>query len=156
LRPNEGSPVAVERYALAVFAANVDGSPHYLDNGEMGTKFLSGTQKPDAYFRPQRATTNVPAPGMIIVTSAKIANITFMGSPVDAWMWNANARDEQLDLPTVTPADKATFAATYFGGLTFNHAIPNHLSDDSTWLFIVSFTGPATITGLGDDLEEPL
>lgn len=155
LDPNRDSPVHIERYTMAVFAANPDGTPFTIADSDTTITAISGHQAPDCTFRPQRLTTNSPGPGFISMSMAKVANVSFIvGGSIDAWQWNANARDAGLDIPTLTPANSASFAGLYLG-----HAFTNYVPSTTfpNFQFMMSASGPATITGLIEDamVSEP-
>jgi hypothetical protein len=131
LEPNKYSDLKVERYTFAINAT-------ITNLGTTGA--LTGSNSPDVNFRPQRVTTNVVSPGMVTITEGRIANVSFtVGGQIDAWQWNANAVGEHLDVPTLTPANKATFIGTYSG------LVPSPLSGTGSFNFMLSFTGPASI-----------
>ena len=131
LEPNKYSDLKVERYTFSVTSM-------ITALGTAGA--LSGSNSPDVNFRPQRVTANVVSPGMVLISDARVANVSFtVGGLIDAWQWNANAVGEHLDVPTLTPANKATFSGNYTG-LT-----PSPLSGTGSYTFILSFTGPASI-----------
>ena len=131
LEPNKGSDLKVERYT---FAINIT----ITALGSQGA--LSGSNSPDVNFRPQRVTTNVVSPGMVLITDIRVANVSFsVGGQLDAWQFNANAVGQHLDIPTLTPANKATFTGTYSG------LVPSPLSGTGSYPFVLSFSGPASI-----------
>lgn len=131
LEPNKYSDLKVERYTFSATAT-------ITALGTAGA--LSGSNAPDVNFRPQRATTNVVSPGMVTLTDVRVANVSFtVGGLIDAWQWNANAVGQHLDVPTLTPANKVTFAGSYTG------LVPSPLSGTGSYLFVLSFTGPASI-----------
>ena len=131
LEPNRGSELKVERYTFGITAyitLSVSGAIAPQSNG------------PDVDFRPQRVTMNVPSPGFILVTDARVANVSFVvGGSVDAWQFNANAVGESLDVPTLTPANRATWTGSYTG------LVPSPLSGSGSYTVIMAFTGPASI-----------
>jgi hypothetical protein len=130
LEPNRGSELKVERYTFGIVA--------YCTLTVPGT--LGNSNSPDVNFRPQRVTMNVPSPGFILVTDARVANVSFVvGGAVDAWQFNANAVGESLDVPTLTPANRATWTGTYTG------LVPTPLSGSGSYTVIMAFTGPASI-----------
>lgn len=131
LEPNKYSDLKVERYTFAVNATIT----------ALGTGGgISGSNSPDVNFRPQRVTANVVSPGMVFITDARVANVSFtVGGQIDAWQWNANGVGQQLDVPTLTPANKASFSGNYTG-LT-----PSPLSGTTAYGFSLAFTGPASI-----------
>jgi len=131
LEPNKYSDIKVEQYTFSVSAT-------ITALGTAGA--LTGSNSPDVNFRPQRATANVVSPGMVIFSDVRVANVSFtVGGLIDAWQWNANAVGQRLDVPTLTPANKATFSGSYSG------IVPAPLSGTGTFPFILSFTGPASI-----------
>ena len=134
LHPNRGSDLKIERYT---FSASVQ-------IAKIGTEQvdLSGVNSPDVNFRPQRITTNMPAPGMVYFTDARVANVSFIvGGVIDAWQWNPNSVGETLDVPTLTPANRMSFNAFYTG------RVPSEAEDlvGKTYLLVMSATGPASI-----------
>lgn len=131
LEPNKYSDIKVERYTFSINAT-------ITALGTAGA--LSGSNSPDVNFRPQRVTSNVVSPGMVTLSDIRVANVSFtVGGIIDAWQFNANAVGQHLDVPTLTPANKATFSGSYSG------LVPSPLSGTGTYPFILSFTGPATI-----------
>jgi len=131
LEPNKYSDLKVERYTFAVNAVIT----------ALGTGVgISGSNSPDVNFRPQRVTANVVSPGMVFITDGRVANVSFtVGGMIDAWQWNANGVGQQLDVPTLTPANKASFSANYTG------IVPSPLSGTTSYIFSLAFTGPASI-----------
>jgi hypothetical protein len=131
LEPNKYSDLKVERYTFAINAT-------ITALGTAGA--LSGSNSPDVNFRPQRVTTNVVSPAMVLITDGRVANVSFtVGGSIDAWQWNANAVGEHLDVPTLTPANKASFSGSYTG------LVPSPLSGTGSYTFMMSFTGPSSI-----------
>ena len=131
LEPNKGSDLKVERYTFAINAT-------ITALGTAGA--LSASNSPDVNFRPQRVTSNVVSPGMVLITDIRVANVSFsVGGQIDAWQFNANAVGQHLDVPTLTPANKATFSGTYSG------LVPSPLSGTGAYPFVLSFSGPASI-----------
>lgn len=130
LEPNRGSELKVERYTFGIVAYCTLTVPGNLGN----------SNSPDVNFRPQRVTMNVPSPGFILITDARVANVSFVvGGNVDAWQFNANAVGESLDVPTLTPANRATWTGLYTG------LVPTPLSGSGSYTVIMAFTGPASI-----------
>jgi hypothetical protein len=131
LEPNKYSDLKVERYTFSINAT-------ITNLGIAGA--ISGSNSPDVNFRPQRVTANVVSPGMVMISDARVANVSFtVGGLIDAWQWNANAVGQHLDVPTLTPANKASVSGTYTG------LVPAPLSGTSSYPFSLSFTGPASI-----------
>ena len=131
LEPNKGSDLKVERYTFSINATILS----------LGTaQALSGSNSPDVNFRPQRVTANVVSPGMVLITDIRVANVSFsVGGMIDAWQFNANAVGQHLDVPTLTPANKATFSGQY------SSLVPSPLSGTGSYPFVLSFSGPASI-----------
>ncbi len=130
LEPNKGSSVKVERYTFALTAT-------ITALGTAGA--VAGSNSPDVNFRPQRVTVNVVSPGMLLISDARIANVSFTGGQIDAWQFNANAVGQHLDLPTLTPANKASMSGSYTG------LVPSPLSGTGEYTLVMSFSGPASI-----------
>lgn len=153
LEPNKDTSLDIERYTWGIAA---DQLIQFNGAGHTPPANLTGSGSPDCDFRPQRVTTNALSPGFVLLNTALIANVSYVvGGTIDAWQLNSNAWDEDLDLPTITPANKARYSATYTG------LVPPPFRFE-TWQFSLSFSGPATMTGLltgdamgVDDIEEP-
>ena len=130
LEPNGGSKVKVERYR---FSLNQN-----VNVGTAANFTLSGA--PDFNLRPQRVMTNVSVPGFILISEGKVANVSFTsGGSMDAWELNALAVDSMLDIPTLSPANKATIL---MNSTTF---IPSGFTNTSVYTFVTSFIGWSTI-----------
>jgi hypothetical protein len=133
LEPNRGCELMIERYTFSASA----------QIAKMGTaQKLDAVNSPDVNFRPQRVTTNITDPGVVLITDARVANVSFtVGGMIDAWQWNANAVDQSLDVPTLTPVNKASFSGRHTG------RVPASMDDlrDHEFKFIMSFSGPAMI-----------
>jgi hypothetical protein len=140
LEPDGG--IGISRFTFSVQADQII-PQQFFDSP--APQILTGSNAPDTNFRPQRITTNVPTPGFVMLSSARVANLSLIvGGSIDAWQFNANAWDQELDLPTLTPANKASFVGMYSGLFLEPFAdLPFH--------FIVSFSGPTTVTGLLSD-----
>lgn len=130
LEPNKGSSVKIERYSFSI-----------NDTMTLGVvKTLDLTGQPDTNIRPQRVTMNAPAPGFVIVNEIKVANVSVtVGGSEDAFDYAATAVGSSLDMPTLTPANRATVLAGYTG------FVPPGYVAGSSYLFAVSFKGPASI-----------
>lgn len=130
LEPNKGSAVKVERYMFSIVAS--------LTLGTSST--FSVSNNPDTNIRPQRVTCNAPAPGFATLSNIKLANVSVLvGGSADAWSFNANAVGQTLDLPTLTPANRATVEGSYSG------FVPPGYVNGNTYSFITSFSGWASI-----------
>ncbi len=132
LEPNQHSELKIERYTFSI-------NDTILALGTSQALTMSGA--PDVNFRPQRVTMNTVSPGMVLVTDGRVANVSFtVGGTLDSWQFNANAVGQSLDVPTLTPANKATVNANYTG------LVPMPLSGTGSYQFVVSFSGPATLS----------
>ncbi len=130
LEPNKGSAVKVERYAF------------YLNQTlAMGTSVaLSATNQPDTNIRPQRVTMNAPAPGFCSISDIKVANVSvIVGGTADAFEFNANGVGQHLDMPTLSPANRATVTGQYSG------YVPPGYVGGSAYIFSIGLKGPASI-----------
>jgi len=130
LEPNKGSAVKVERY---VFAVN--------DTITLGTaKALSMSGQPDTNIRPQRCTINAPAPGFATISEIKVANVSVtVGGTQDAFDFSPNGVGQSLDMPTLSPSNKATVLGNYTG------FVPPGYVGASSYTMCASFKGPASI-----------
>ncbi len=131
LEPNKGSKVKIERYAFSVNANLVLGtaSPGFTASGQ-----------PDTNIRPQRVTMNAPGYGFVQVTEIKVANVSVtVGGIDDAYNYNANGVGQSLDMPTLSPSNRATVAGNYTG------YVPPGFVGGTAYLFVASFKGPASV-----------
>lgn len=131
LDPNRGSGLKVERYIMSLAQT--------LTIGAAAAVALQG--QPDCTFRPQRLTVIVPTPSFVILDQIRMANVSIMIGPgaVDAFQFNANGVGQQMDMPTLTPANRATLTGTYTG---FAGGFPV-----GPYLLSASFIGPANLAG---------
>jgi len=130
LEPNKGSRVKVERYAFAVNATLTLGTASAID----------AQGNPDVNIRPQRLSINAPVAGFCTISEIKVANVSVtVGGTQDAFDYNANGVGQTLDMPTLTPANRARVLGNYTG-LT-----PTGYTVASTFTLCISFKGPASI-----------
>jgi hypothetical protein len=130
LQPNKYSSVKVERYGFAVNQALVLGT---------ALSFIA-TNNPDVTIRPQRVTMNAPAPGFVTISELKLANTSVtVGGIQDAYDYGPNAVDAELDLPTLTPANRASVSGQY------TSFTPPGYVGGTAYTFCVSMRGPATM-----------
>jgi hypothetical protein len=131
LDPNRGSGLKVERYIMALDTTLTIPLPSAVT--------LQG--QPDCTFRPQRLTIVVPTPGFVIINQIRMANVSIMIGPgsVDAFQFNANGVGQTLDMPTLTPANRATVTGAYTG---FAGGFPA-----GGYLLSATFIGPANLAG---------
>lgn len=132
LDPNRGSGLKVERYVMSL--------SQDLAIGVGSAVTLQGS--PDCTFRPQRMTIVVPTPSFVIINQIRMANVSIMIGPgsVDAFQFNANGVGQQMDMPTLTPANRATVTGAYTG-FAGGYTAP------FTYLLAASFIGPANLAG---------
>jgi hypothetical protein len=134
LDPNGDSTVKIGRYGFAINQALVLNTP----------LTFTQTQNPDVNIRPKRVTMNAPAYGFVTITELKVSNVSVtVGGVQDAFDYNANAVDAQLDLPTMGPQTRATVTGNYTG------FTPPGYSAAAAYTFTVSFRGPSNIAGSG-------
>lgn len=130
IEPNRGLSTKVERYFFSINQTVTIGTAVALK--------VSGA--PDSNIRPQRFTVNAPMYGFITVDELKVANVSVsLGGTADAYDFNANGVGQTLDMPTLTPANKATLLGNYTG------TIPPAFISPSPYLVVVKFNGPATM-----------
>lgn len=131
LDPNGDSDIRVERYSFSLNA-----------NLVLATAVaINAFNSPDVTIRPQRVTMNAPGPGFVTVSEIKVANTSVtIGGTDDAWSYNANGVGQQLDMPTLTPANKATMLGNYTG------FVPPGYVNGSAYVFCVGIKGPAAMT----------
>lgn len=130
LEPNKGSSVKVERYAFAINQT--------LTLGTLATLAMSG--QPDTNIRPQRVSMNAPGNGFATINEIKVANVSVtVGGIQDAFDFNANGVGQTLDMPTLSPANRASVLGQYTG------YVPPGYVGGSSYLFAASFKGPASI-----------
>lgn len=133
MRPNEGSPIKVERYVFTMSQ----------DITLQTAVALNITDQPDAEIRPQRVVMNAPMPWFAFIDEIKVANVSVsLGSGrEDAFNYNANGVGQALDMPTLTPANRATVLGDYTG------LVPPGMVGATAGVFSVSFRGPARLAG---------
>lgn len=131
LEPNKGSSVKVERYSFPISQAITIGT---------GVA-LALTGSPDVNIRPQRVTMNAPIQMFAFVAEIKVANVsvTVGGGFEDAYDYNANGVGQSLDMPTLSPANRASVLGSYSG------LIPPGMVVGFASYFTVSFKGPASV-----------
>jgi hypothetical protein len=130
IEPNKGSKIKVERYAFAINQTLA-----------LGTAVaLSASGQPDTNIRPQRVTMNAPAPGFCTVSEIKVANVSVtVGGTQDAFDFSSLGVGQSLDMPTLTPANRATVLGNYTG------FVPVGYNNAQAYTFCCSFKGPASI-----------
>ena len=130
LEPNKGSSVKIERYSFTINESIVLGVGSALDM----------TGQPDTNIRPQRVVMNAPQPGFVTVSEIKVANVSVtVGVTEDAFTYSPLAQGVHLDMPTLSPANRATVLGDYTG------FVPPGYVGGSSYLFTSTFQGPASI-----------
>lgn len=132
LEPNKGSSVKVEKYTFSIAEAITLGT---------ASTFTTLTGQPDTTIRPQRVTMNAPSPLYAFIQEIKVANVSVsVGSGVeDAFNYSAQGVGQSLDMPTLSPANRATVFGTYTG------FVPPGFVGGTASFFTVSFKGPSSI-----------
>ncbi len=132
IEPNKGSAIKVEKYTFTLSQAITLGT---------AVAFTTLTGQPDTTIRPQRLTCNAPAPMFAFLQEIKVANVSVsVGSGLeDAYNYNANGVGQALDMPTLSPANRATILGSYTG------FVPPGFVGGTAVYFSASMKGPATI-----------
>lgn len=106
LDPNKYSRLKVERYSFTLIQSFVFGTPADLNT----------TLQPACKMRPDRIVTNIPIPFMMELDTLQVSNVNVLiGSGEDAWVYNPQAQNVVLQLPTVEPAFRVTLTGFYTG-----------------------------------------
>jgi len=131
LEPNKGSRIKVERYSFGLSQDIVVGTPVAIA--------MNGN--PSVDMRPQRVTSNAPGPNFVFLSLIQVANVvvTVGQGFEDANDYAAHAVGTMLDLPTLSPQNRATIAGTYDG------FIPPAYIEGAASRFCMSFKGWAEI-----------
>lgn len=130
LEPNKGSKVKVERYTFYLNQSLVLGT----------ASAIAASGNPDCDIRPQRVTVNAPTYGFCTLTNIKVANVSVLiGGIADAFDFNANGVGQSLDLPTLTPANRASIDGSYTG------FVPPGFAGGSAYTFCAGLKGPASM-----------
>jgi hypothetical protein len=131
LNPNQGSGVKVERYAFSISTAIVIGTG----------AGIAITGQPDTTIRPQRVSMNAPSTNYVFINEIKVANVsvTVGAGAEDAFNYNPMGVGQSLDMPTLSPANRATVLGTYTG------YVPPGFTAGMNTQFTVTFKGPASV-----------
>jgi hypothetical protein len=131
LEPNKGSAVKIERYSFSINST--------VTLGVVGA-VLTLTGQPDVNIRPQRVIMNAPSPGFAIIDEIKVANVSVtVGTQEDAFNYSALAQNSHLDMPTLSPANRATVLGEMTG------FVPPGFTGGTSYLFTTAFQGPASV-----------
>jgi hypothetical protein len=131
LEPNKGSSAKIERYVFTLSQPIVIGT----------AVALNMSSNPDTSIRPQRVTMNAPIPMFAFISELKVANVsvTVGGTNTDAFDFNAGGVGQALDMPTLSPANRATLLGNYTG------LVPPGIPGGLSTFLTASFKGPASI-----------
>jgi hypothetical protein len=132
LEPNKGSSIKVERYSFTISQAITLG---------VAVAFTTLNGQPDTTVRPQRVTMNAPCPMFAFIQEIKVANVSVsVGAGLeDAFDYSAQGVGQNLDMPTLSPANRATILGQYTG------LVPPGYVGGTPTNFCASFKGPASI-----------
>ena len=131
LRPNDGSDVKIERYAFTM-----------SQNITLGTAVaLNINDNPATQMRPQRVTMSAPVMFFATVSILQVANVVVtVGNGVeDAFNYNAQGQGMALDMPTLSPSNRAVMQGNYTGLTPPGYVATTVVS------FSVTFRGPSSI-----------
>jgi hypothetical protein len=139
LDPNADSDTKIERYSFSLSQDFTLGTTALFNTNMTGT--------PDTKFRPQIITINAPCPGFAYITNIKMANVNVTVGPgvEDAYNFNANGWGRSMDMPTLTPSNRATVGGTYTG------FIPPGYVQGNTYTVSANFKGPSLLAGGSSD-----
>jgi hypothetical protein len=126
----------IQRYCFAINQDITLGTAVALGGG------TNMTGKPETEFRPQRITVNTEWVGFLTFGSLKVANVgVLVGGTIDGKDFDALGQDQELDVPTLTPANEVKATGDYTG------TVPGYLVPADTFKIAMSFKGPATMAG---------
>lgn len=139
LDPNMGSPTKIERYSFSLSQDFTLGTTAAFNTNMSGT--------PDTKFRPQVITINAPAPGFALISNIKMANVNVTVGPgsEDAFNYASQGWGRSLDMPTLTPSNRATVSGSYTG-----YVPPGYVSA-AAFTLSVNFKGPSLLAGGSSD-----
>lgn len=131
LRPNDGSSIKVERYSFTISQT--------ITFGTLVALSISGN--PDTEMRPQRVTMNAPTTFFATVTNLQVANVLVTVGPgiEDAFNYSPLGQGMSLDMPTLTPSNRASMLGSYTG------FVPPGFTGGTVGTFSVSFKGPSSV-----------
>lgn len=139
LDPNMGSPTKIERYSFSLSQDFTLGTTAAFNTNMSGT--------PDTKFRPQIITINAPAPGFALISNIKMANVNVTVGPgsEDAFNYASQGWGRSLDMPTLTPSNRATVSGSYTG-----YVPPGYVAA-AAYTLSVNFKGPSLLAGGSSD-----
>jgi hypothetical protein len=138
LNPNKHSLVKTESYKFNVAITNPATSASPL----FGTaSALAGTNTPDTWFRPERATLNVQDAGLVMVSDIKVGNVSAqVGGQSDGFdLSPLGVGSGRLSLPLMNQSTKASFTGTW------SAFIPPARVPGSLYTLTLGFVGWATM-----------
>lgn len=133
LNPNADSAVKIERYVFPISQNVVLGA----------ATALTLTGNPDVTIRPQRVVMNAPCAGFATISTMQVSNISVQigGGALDAFFYNAGGVGVQMDMPTITPAQRASITGTT------TVLVPPGYVPAAAFTFSVALIGPSKMTG---------
>lgn len=137
LNPNKNSLVKTESYK---FNVDINGVTNTIP--KFGTAdTLSGSNTPDTWFRPERATLNVQDAGLVLVTDIKVGNVSGqVGGSSDGFdLSPLGVGSGKLSLPLMNPSTKAKFTGSW------TSFIPPARVPGSEYHLTLGFVGFATM-----------
>jgi hypothetical protein len=127
IQPNKGSAVNIEGYEFAVNSTLTLGA----------AAAFSDSNSPDVNLKTRRITANAPSVGFARFSDIKVANVSaIVGGNVDAFNYSAQSVGHEMNLPLLTPSNKARVSGTYSG-------LP--IAGLATYELDTGFSGPATM-----------
>jgi|SRR5208282_3581800 len=134
LEPNRGSSIKIERYSFGIHTTITLG---------VAKAPLTLTGQPDVKIRPQRVIMNAPSPGFAIIDEIKVANVSVTaGVQEDAFNYSSLAHGVHLDMPTLSPANRATVLGEMTGRVPEGFGFKNP-------------TGPGWVDEGADEVSPP-
>jgi hypothetical protein len=132
LDPNRGSPLKIEGYTLTLSETQTFGT----------TGIVALNTNSSVTMRPQRLTSNVPAPGVAYYASIQVSNVDAVVGQgvVDAYTYFAGGVGVAMSLPTVSPADRVAIKGSWTA-----HTPSTYTAE--SFVHTVAFFGPAKMTG---------
>jgi len=107
LDPNHGSSLKIERFRLQMSQGIAIAT----------AEVISVTANSAVTFKPEKLVCNAPCPGFITLANIQASNInSLVGSGVvDAYDFNANALNLDMELPKLSPAHRVSITGNYTG-----------------------------------------
>jgi hypothetical protein len=127
IQPNKGSRVNIEGYEFAVNSTLTLGA----------AAAFSDSNSPDVNLKTRRITVNAPSVGFASLSDIKVANVSaIVGGNIDAFNYSSLSVGHEMNLPLLTPSNKARVTGNYSG-------LP--IGGLATFPLSTGFSGPATM-----------